>query len=48
MHFVHKSKEAEEHWHKACEETTVWEDKCNKEDEEMMTRLIKVRHYMWT
>ncbi len=48
MHFVHKSKEAEEHWHKACEETTVWEDKCNKEDEEMMTRLIKIRHYLWT
>jgi len=48
LHFKHTSKEAEERWHKACEECTVWEEKCDKEDEEMMIRLIKIRHYLWT
>ena len=47
MDFVHKSKEDEEKWNKACKESSEWEDKCNKEDEEMMIRLIKVRGYMW-
>jgi hypothetical protein len=48
MEFVHDSKEAEERWEKACIDFDKWEEKCNKEDEENMIRLIKIRSFMWT
>ena len=48
MEFVHKSKEDEGKWEKACEDSTAWEIKCNEEDEKMMERLVKIRGYMWT
>lgn len=48
MDFVYKSKKDKARWEKACKDTGIWEKKCFDEDTEMMTRLIKVRPYMWT
>ena len=48
MDFVHKSKKDQKRWEKACDDSGKWEEKCFKDDTEMMARLIKVRPYMWT
>jgi len=48
MNFKYSSPEAKKIWNQACDDCTKWEEKCNKEDEEMMDRLIKIRRYMWT
>jgi len=48
MDFVHKSKKDQERWEKACKDCTKWETDCFNEDTEMMTRLIKIRPFMWT
>ena len=48
MEFVHESPEDKVKWEKVCDDCSEWELKCEKEDEEMMIRLIKVRSFMWT
>jgi hypothetical protein len=37
-----------EEWNKVCELSGAFEDACKKEDEEMMMRVIKIRHSLWT
>jgi len=48
VEFNYINEEEKEKWNKACDESAIWQDKCNKEDEEMMIRLIKIRYFMWT
>jgi hypothetical protein len=48
MEFVHESPEDKAKWEKACDESSAWEIKCEKEDEEMMIRLSKIRGFLWT
>jgi len=40
--------EAGKKWHEACQKSWEFDDLCDKEDTEMMIRLIKVRHSLWT
>jgi len=48
MEFSHQSPEEAKIWNKACEDSWIFEEKCDKEDEEMMIRLIKIKQYLWT
>ncbi|MFC1454143.1 hypothetical protein ACFLQL_03085 [Verrucomicrobiota bacterium] len=48
LDFVHKSPETEKRYKQAVKDSFVWEENCEKEDEEMMKRLIAIRKFMWT
>ena len=37
-----------EAWNKACKESNLFDEKCEKEEEDNLIRLIKIRKYLWT
>ena len=43
-----KSDEEAKAWREACLISDAWEESCNKEDDEMLHRLVNIRLGMWT